>query len=158
MSYMEPAVLIRNQTLRTERKRRGWSQERLAKAIGVATRTVIRWERGVALPHPSHRVRLETLFGRTSEELGLFWDTDENRMDELIQAALPPLTHQAVSESMEQPSLLVDTAIQHALDTSDSLLGRTRLLMQVKEALFDTNRLPFTALYGLPGVGKTSLA
>ena len=122
----------------------------------MATRTVIRWERGLALPHPSHRVQLETLFGRTSEELGLFWDTDENKTGELMQAALPPLAHQAMPEGMEQPSLLVDTAIQRALGTSDSLLGRTRLLMQVKERLF--NRLPFIALYGLPGVGKTTLA
>src|SRR6266699_5224793 len=32
--------------LRAERKRRGWSQAEAAEALGIATKTVIRWELG----------------------------------------------------------------------------------------------------------------
>ena len=151
-------VLIRNRTLKTERKRRGWTQERLARAMGVTIRTVIRWENGITLPHPNHRVLLETLFGRTADELGLLWDMSENQANVLKPTTPLSATHQAMLEAAYQESLSVDIALQHTLGTSDYLLGRTELLAQVKEHLLDTKSLSRTALYGLPGVGKTTLA
>ena len=71
MSYIEPAVLMLNRTLRTERKRRGWTQAELATALGVSTKTVVRWERGQSVPFPYYREKLSALFGKTAQELGL---------------------------------------------------------------------------------------
>ncbi|HEY4033074.1 MAG TPA: NB-ARC domain-containing protein [Ktedonobacteraceae bacterium] len=158
MSYIEPTVSMKSRMLRAERKRRGWTQARLAMALGVATRTVIRWERGLALPHPTHRMQLERLFGRTAEELGLWWNTDENETDKLALTTLFPVAHQAIPLVTCQALLLVDSAILRTLGTSSSLLGQAGLFMQIKERLLDASGLPETALYGLPGVGKTTLA
>ena len=157
MSYIEPTVLMKNRTLRTERKRCGWTQARLANAMGVATRTVIRWERGLSLPHPTHRKQLERLFGRTAKQLGLWEDTDENETSKLVLTAPLSVTHRAMPEVAYQASL-VDVAILRTLGTSDRVLGQARLFMQVKERLLDADGLPETALYGLPCVGKTALA
>jgi len=168
MSHIEPYTWMKidNRTLKTERKRRGWTQARLAKVLGVTTRTVIRWEQGFVLPHPTHQAQLETLFGWTgkAEQLDLGWDMDENKAIETdeskaVDLVLPSSFHaadQAMSEVQTPKSLLVDPTIWQTLG-STSLLGRTELLMQVKERLFNADCLPFTGLYGLPGVGKTTL-
>jgi len=158
MSYSEPSVLMYNRTLRIERKRRGWTQARLARAMGVHTRTVIRWEQGIALPHPSHRVRLESLFGKTAEELGLLWDPDENEMDNLMLTKALSLIHQAMPEVAKPASLPVSATIQQTLGKNSCLLGRARVLTQIKESLFSTDHLPVIALYGPTGVGKAALA
>ncbi len=55
-----------NQQLKQERTRRGWSQVKVAKAIGIDSTTVSRWERGLSLPYPYYRERLSTLFGKTT--------------------------------------------------------------------------------------------
>jgi transcriptional regulator with XRE-family HTH domain len=163
MSYIEPYVLTQNRTLKTERKRRGWTQARLAKVMGVSTRTVMRWEHGLGLPHPGHRVQLETLFGRTAEQLGIWEDTDENEAVDLMLTTLPHASpHVASQEAMSEvsvpESLQIDPVIPQPMGSSGCLLGRAGLLMQVKDHLLGADRLPFTALYGLPGIGKTTLA
>ena len=159
-------ILTKNRILKTERKRRGWTQARLAQALGVATRTVMRWEKGLALPRLNHQRQLGTLFGKSTEEIGLWWDINEHELGNLNMvptavmpaAPLPPLAHQTITEITEQASLLADAAIPQILDVSSNLLGRTRLFMQIKELLIGAKSQPFTALYGLPGIGKTTLA
>jgi transcriptional regulator with XRE-family HTH domain len=158
MRYVEPSVLMKDRTLRTERKQRGWTQAWLAKAMGVNARTVMRWERGLTLPHPTHQAQLESLFDKTAEELGLLWDTDKKKGGELVLTSPLPATYQAMPEATCQAPLLADIAILRTLSTNDSLLGRAGLIMQLKERLLDVNGLPETALYGLPGIGKTTLA
>ena len=64
--------------LRAERKQRGWSQADVARALGITTKTVIRWDLGRAVPFPYYREKLSALFGKTVQELGLPLDTDEN--------------------------------------------------------------------------------
>ena len=78
MRYMKPDVLIVNEALRTERKRRGWTQAEVAEALRVSTKTVVRWENGYAVPFPYYRQKLSTLFGKTAQELGLLWNADES--------------------------------------------------------------------------------
>ena len=163
MSYIEPYILPQNRTLKTERERRGWTQARLAKAMGVSTRTVMRWEQGLVLPHPGRRVQLETLFGRTAKELGMWWDTDKNEAVDLMLTTLPHASlhvasQEAMSEVLVPESLLVDPVIPQSLGCNGCQLGRAGLLMQVKDNLLGADCLPFTALYGLPGTGKTTLA
>lgn len=69
---------MKSSLLRDERRQRGWSQAKVAEALGVTTRTVMRWEQGLVIPHPYYRQPLCTLFNMTAEELGLPSDTDEN--------------------------------------------------------------------------------
>src|SRR5215831_4340549 len=57
--------------LRVERERRGWSQARVAEALGVSNRTVTRWELRIAIPYPYYREQLAQLFGKSLQELDL---------------------------------------------------------------------------------------
>jgi len=43
------------------RQERGWSRERLARALGVAAYTVWRWEQDGVTPIPAHKEKLEAL-------------------------------------------------------------------------------------------------
>ncbi|MFD8750762.1 helix-turn-helix domain-containing protein [Kitasatospora sp. NPDC059577] len=51
------------------RRELGYSQEKLAADLGVATSTVTRWECGRADPHPQQRVKLAALLKVTAPEL-----------------------------------------------------------------------------------------
>ncbi len=155
MRHMKAPILMKNRKLRTERKLQGWSQAKLAKVLGVTTRTVIRWEQGVAMPQPNYRKKLGTLFGKTAQELGLLWDVDEN--DEM-QEALSSVSQLPAPDVSVQPSLLADPTIPQTLGHISSLVGRTSLFKQVKQRLLEASSLTFTTLSGLPGVGKTTLA
>lgn len=158
MSYIKSTNLVTNRMLKAERKRRGWTQAWLARALGVTTRTVIRWEQGLVLPQPTHRMQLESLFGKMAEELGLFWNNNENTLTDLIQVdSLSPIP-QVLHESVRQVPSLIDPIAGPTVRRSECLLGRAGVLMQIKDRLLDTDGSPFIALYGLPGVGKTTLA
>src|SRR2546421_10424678 len=64
--------------LKIERKLRGWSQSRIAEALGITTRTVSRWEQGLSMPYPYYREQLCALFGKNARELGMLSESDEN--------------------------------------------------------------------------------
>jgi len=64
--------------LRAERRLRGWSQARLAKALGVSTRTVRRWELGQSVPYSYYQRQLAILFGKTTQQLGLSKQADKS--------------------------------------------------------------------------------
>ncbi|HEX3642783.1 MAG TPA: tetratricopeptide repeat protein, partial [Ktedonobacteraceae bacterium] len=140
-----------------------WSLAKLAEVLGTTTRTVSRWEQGLAVPYPYYREQLCILYDKTAEELGLLSDTKQS--DVVVEEAIPPAVP---STGVPEPvvpvvpvphgSFLADPAIPEALGSTDSLLGRTNLLTQVKERLLQSNTPPLTALNGLPGIGKTSLA
>jgi transcriptional regulator with XRE-family HTH domain len=152
---MKPTTMIKYRKLRNERKMHGWSQARLAEILGVTTRTVLRWEQGLAIPQPNYRKKLSALFGKTSQELGLLWDTDETT----IQQGTQPSTAQfTILHTSTSASPLTDPSIPQKLDSVSKLIGRTSLLMQIKQCLLDADNQTFTALYGSPNVGKTALA
>jgi transcriptional regulator with XRE-family HTH domain len=156
--HMKPAAMMKNRKLRTERKLHGWSQARLAEVLGVTTRTVIRWEQGLAVPQPNYRKKLGTLFGKTAQELGLLWDTDEATA---VQEVCPPTLRLVTSDfavPASSESLVADPSTPQNLGSINRLIGRTSLLMQIKQRLLDADNLTFTALYGSPSVGKTTLA
>jgi transcriptional regulator with XRE-family HTH domain len=71
MNHMKTSVLMNNDRLRTERKRHGWTQAKLAEVLGVSTKTVTRWEARQSVPFPYYRNKLTALFGKTVQELGL---------------------------------------------------------------------------------------
>jgi len=161
MNHVKSSILMKNRKLRTERRQHGWTQARLAQALGVTTRTVVRWEQGQSVPQPNYRKKLGTLFGKTAQELGLFCDADEmptsNTVD-LVRAIPHTLAPIRRSDITTQAPLLVDPAIAPTLGSTGSLLGQSRLLMQVKAYLLQAEGLPKIALSGLPGIGKTTLA
>lgn len=64
-----------NRRLKQARELRGWSQAKVAEAIGTDATTVSRWERGLFSPTPYFRERLCKLFGKNAEELGLLEPT-----------------------------------------------------------------------------------
>jgi DNA-binding XRE family transcriptional regulator len=173
--------------LKIARESRGWSQTQLAKVLGVNTRTVGRWELRLVVPHPHYREQLSLLFGKTIEELGLVEDADDNGAvrqvaspvnhfldnetvqqvaspvnhspnNETVQQVASPVNHSSDNEAEAQASYLADPAISNVLGSGNSLLGRSGLLSQVKQHLFEGTSVVLTALGGLPGVGKTALA
>jgi len=151
---MKPSVMRTNPNLRDERIQQGWSQKKLAQALGVTTRTVIRWEKGDVVPHPSHREQLRILLGKTVEELSQLRDTGTNKA---IEQAPFSVTQHARPAVVVQASSLTDPANLKTLDQC-GLLGRAGLFMQVKRRLLEGESLSFTAMRGLPGIGQTGLA
>jgi transcriptional regulator with XRE-family HTH domain len=143
--------------LKVERERRGWSQSRIANAVGTTIRTVSRWEQGIVMPSPYYRERLCVLFGKSAEQLGLLSGTNGS---EIIQeeALLPLEIQSSSSPSPAQESFLADPTIPETLSSTNSLLGRAELLARVKQQLFKGDNLALTAINGLPGIGKTALA
>lgn len=132
--------------LKSERELRGWSQAKVAEAVGTNVRTVIRWEQGQSVPYPYHRELLCGLFGKNARELGLLEEMDEIAPPELRSA----------SRSLELP--LFDPAVPVATGSSGGLVGRDHLLSQLRQRLWEGGNFALTALQGLPGMGKTSLA
>ena len=63
--------LQRNERLREERLRRGWSQQEVADRLQTTVVTVNRWEQGVQKPGAYFRAKLCTLFGTNEVALGL---------------------------------------------------------------------------------------
>jgi len=136
---------MKSHPLKVERELRGWSQAKLAEEIGTTTRSVSRWEQGLALPYPHYREQLCNIFGKTAKELGLLPTANENENDAQITTPL------------QIPSL-IDPAIPEARGNVNSLLGRDSFLQQIKQRLLEGGSPALAALNGLPGIGKTSLA
>ena len=140
--------------LKIERELRGWSQAKVAEAVGTNTRTVIRWEQGQSVPYPYYREQLCSLFGKNARELGLLaqdgeassgQDGQEKPQDAQLITGIPV-------------GSLFDPAIPVAPGGTSSLVGRESLLAQVKQLLWENDSLNLIALQGLPGMGKTALA
>lgn len=55
-----------------ERKRRQWSQQKVADHIGTTQHNVSRWGTGLTTPGPYFRTKLCEIFGLSAQELGLF--------------------------------------------------------------------------------------
>lgn len=137
-----------NQRLRHARELRGWSQARVARAVGIDPVTVSRWERGISVPYPHFREKLCELFGMSAQELGLPIERAEQEDGlETVQQAEP--APPAVSAPISDP------AIPFVSANSVGLVGRDTLIDELKSQLCAGKSV---ALHGLPGVGKTALA
>lgn len=66
-----------NEQFRRERRRRGWSREYIAEQIGIAdSKTIGRWERGVAFPRAFYLHRVCALFNMFAEEKSIYHDDE----------------------------------------------------------------------------------
>ena len=74
-----------NEILRYERKKRGWSQSRLAELIGADTSMISRWEGGDRKPVQFYQEKLCDLFGKNAVELGLI---EQQKTTESTQPSL----------------------------------------------------------------------
>lgn len=137
--------------LKAERVLRGWSQAKVAEAVGTNVRTVIRWEQGQTLPYPYYREQLCALFGKNARELGLLEDEDDAGGEaEQRQNLQPVISSEAIP--------IFDPAIPVSLGMAGGLIGRESLLAHVKQQLWEGSHHNVIALQGLPGMGKTSMA
>ncbi len=138
--------------LKQERELRGWSLQKVADTLGITSRTVSRWERGITIPYPHFREQLCALFGKNASELGLLSEKDEEPREETISKPSQPSSSPAPKYDME----LYDPIMPQA--GTVGLIGRDGLLQQLKQRLCAGGNLVLCAINGLPGIGKTALA
>ncbi len=144
---------IPNKRLRAERELRGWSQKYVAEQIGADHYYLSRWERGIITPSPYYRSKLCALFGKDAKALGLLSDEDEQPDAHPETSALP--AHEADTSTQ---AVIDDPSIPSPFTHQEDLIGRDQVLPQLREYLCTSKGPGLMALYGLPGVGKTTLA
>src|SRR5215469_2224903 len=119
---------MKSHPLKVERELHGWSQAKVAEAVGTNVRTVIRWEQGQSVPYPYYREQLCTLFGKNARELGLLVQEDDaaQKIEKSLDAQ--PLTSTPAGA-------ISDPAIPGAQGGSSGLVGREGLLASLKHLL-----------------------
>jgi tetratricopeptide (TPR) repeat protein/transcriptional regulator with XRE-family HTH domain len=125
------------------RAKYSFSQSQLADLVGVTTLTLGRWERGEALPRKRNIQALCQVLECTEEDL-----------------AFSPQTQAIVAPSSDIAPLY-DAIIDGIIPlTPIELIGRETDLARIKEQLLchTDGSMVLSALNGIPGVGKTSLA
>jgi len=142
-----------NHRLKHEREQRGWSQAKLAELVGTNPATVGRWERGVSSPYPIHRERLCGLFNKDVQELGLIEEDYSVLEQDMVGVSGSPHMTMAGAKPF-----IFDPAIPMLPLEIATPIGRDDLLAHLKQQLYGEVVSGFSALSGLPGVGKTTLA
>jgi transcriptional regulator with XRE-family HTH domain/tetratricopeptide (TPR) repeat protein len=130
-----------NVQLREARKSKNLSRKDLAERLGVSSSTVGRWERGEAWPDAGMIAGLCQVLERTAGELGYGEDGGVGSAVRVTTRVTRAIYDGAVPELPAVP-----------------LVGRELDLEQVRESLLAGKNAALTALNGLPGVGKTTLA
>src|SRR5690348_1431789 len=119
-----------NELLSYERERRHWTQEYVAEQIGAPdTKMIGKWERGITIPAPHYRQRLEVPFGKNVRELGIV-------------------------RNKEIPFWSVPYRQNAFFTAREAILAQLHTTFTANDG---TARLP-QALSGLGGVGKTQTA
>ncbi|HZS76808.1 MAG TPA: tetratricopeptide repeat protein [Ktedonobacteraceae bacterium] len=147
------------------RNKRHWSQQYVADQIGTTHVNISRWERGITRPGPYFRRKLCELFGKKEEELDL-GPMRTARVPASDSSPPPaPITFEPSTVSNSAPATssprsfsarIFDPFIPHHHFTR--FVGREDELKELKLRLCSGENAALTALNGLPGVGKTTLA
>ncbi len=138
------SALSANSTLRRLRQQRGWSQAMLAQRLDTSVQNVGYWERGRTCPSPYFRTKLCELFELDAEALGLL---------EPALIAAPQTAIAAPVLSRQEP--ILDPMRPRFSIPITQVIGRHGLLDGLFALLHSGTSC---VLYGLPGVGKTTLA
>ncbi len=147
-----------NLRLKEERELRGWSQKYVADEIGADRYYLSRWEHGTASPSPFYRQKLCAVFGKNARELGLLTDEAEK---ETAQASLQKeqvSEENTLTHPVGRPAPIYDPTLPPPLSWAAKLIGRDDVFQQLRQQLCAGNGVVLTAVNGLPGVGKTTLA
>lgn len=124
------------------RAKHNFSQSRLADLVGATKLTLGRWERGEAVPRKYYQDKLCEILKCSEEGLGFSRGSVSLAVTDTPQDLTAPIYDIAAPFAPTHP-----------------LVGREHDLIRIKAALWETERsVVLTALNGLPGVGKTSLA
>ena len=156
---MSSAVRSPNERFRRERKRRGWSREYVAEQIGIAdTKTIGRWERGVAFPRAYYLQKLCALFEMFAVDLGFY--EEEREKDPEDRDGTAGYMHEGSDEAPPSRERLpiYDPTIPSLAVTMELPEVRGELLHQIKQGFCVGEQPISSALYGVQGVGKTTLA
>ena len=146
-----------NTRLKQERELRGWSQKYVAEEIGAERYYLSRWEHGTSSPNPSYRQKLCALFGMDARELGLLREdmpAEQERDREDMPTA--PAPGALASAALHAP--VYDPNLPPSLIGTSRLVGRDETIQQLRRRLCEGRGVVLTAINGLPGVGKTTLA
>ena len=151
---------IPNARLRRARELRGWSQRYVAEQISApSSYYVSRWERGVMLPSPHYREKLCRLFEMHADELGLLdtgKTTEENRPSPVPTP--PPGAHLLDGAFPGSQTRIDDPAIPLPPLGINDVIGREELVSLFKRSMQSIDQQSSFAFWGLPGVGKSTLA
>src|SRR5581483_8262002 len=147
-----------NLRLKEERELRGWSQKYVADEIGADRYYLSRWEHGTASPSPYYRQKLCAVFGKNARELGLL--SDEAGKDAAQESSQ---IEQPGEENTSAPPVgrlapIYDPTLPPPLSGAAKLIGRDYVFQELKQQLCAGKGVVLTAINGLPGVGKTTLA
>lgn len=182
---MNKQVLFHEQLIR-ERKRRGWSQEKVAQLLDIDPKTVGRWERNETFPTIQLHSKLCQLFGKSAEEMGLFFEENniahesdlssssqqESEVSHIPHVPLPgkrlfpPFVHtverQVTTPSTSQSDLIEECI--HVVLRNNAVVDHTQLfgvdtfIEKVKDDIFAPHAGWIISLYGEGGLGKTAIA
>jgi tetratricopeptide (TPR) repeat protein/transcriptional regulator with XRE-family HTH domain len=147
-----------NLRLKEVRELRGWSQKYVADEIGAERYYLSRWEHGTASPSPFYRQKLCILFGMNARELGLLPTDQPDVADEQKPQDESLATTPAVFESPDSLAQIFDPTLPPPMMGAARLVGRDETVHQLRQRLCDGKGVVLTAINGLPGVGKTTLA
>ncbi len=161
MAKLEP-----KDKLRYARLNKHLSRERVAEQIGTSSFTIGRWERGETSPQSHFIDKLCTFFQMKPDELG-FAPTVSPNQERRQNGPKPPSLRKrkraqessqkvTASEADVSGQALYDPAIP--LQPAIHLVGRDKILSELKQRLCADRGVSMTALNGLPGVGKTALS
>ena len=157
-SMSSAAGKLPNERFRRERQRRGWSREYIAEQIGIAdSKTIGRWERGVAFPRAFYLQKLCALFEMFAVDLGFY---QEDIQQAGAQQLLTTNGRQSTDDMLHACSRLplYDPVIPALPVEITWIYQQDELLNQMKQGLCTGESPISSALYGLTGVGKTTLA
>jgi tetratricopeptide (TPR) repeat protein/transcriptional regulator with XRE-family HTH domain len=136
-----------NSLLRRERELRSWTQRDVGDKVGVDSKLVSAWERGVKFPTAQHRHQLCELFAKSPVELGFYPVEAENSNNQQVNRPL---------HEREQPFPPVWNV---PYDQNPVFTGREHVLQQLYASLVTGKAAALTqAISGLGGVGKTQIA
>jgi transcriptional regulator with XRE-family HTH domain len=90
--------------IRKAREAAGYSQERLALAIGTSRRNILRWENGYNVPRVEHVVRIANATGRSAEYFLGEDDEEEAVLSADLARVLNALVGKAVRAALAEQS------------------------------------------------------
>ena len=147
-----------NLRLKEERELRGWSQKYVADEIGADRYYLSRWEHGTASPSPYYRQKLCAVFGKNARELGLL--TGETGRETAQESSPEDQPREGIASAPPagRPTPIYDPTLPPPLSKAAKLIGRDDIYHRLKLQLCAGSGVVLTAINGLPGVGKTTLA